>query len=85
MSGEIKRLYRSRTEMQLAGICGGLGLFFRIDPVVIRLLWVGVTCLTGFLPGIVAYVVAWLIVPLEPVPPTPATQTDRREPHQEHA
>jgi phage shock protein C len=36
--------------------------------VVVRLLWVGITCLTGFVPGIVAYLIAWVIVPWEPLP-----------------
>ena len=66
MSGEFKRLYRSREESRLAGVCGGLGVYVGLDPVVIRLLWVAVTCVTGFVPGIVAYVIAWLIVPEEP-------------------
>jgi phage shock protein PspC (stress-responsive transcriptional regulator) len=67
MSDDFKRLYRSQTDARLAGICGGLGVYLGIDPVVVRLLWVGVTCLTGFAPGILAYVIAWFIVPPEPV------------------
>lgn len=63
---EIRRLYRSTSEARMAGVCAGLGLYFGIDPVLIRLGWIGVTCLTGFVPGIVAYVVAWVIVPQEP-------------------
>lgn len=67
MSDDFKRLYRSQTNARLGGICGGLGVYLRIDPVVVRLLWVGVTCLTGFVPGILAYLIAWVIVPPEPV------------------
>ena len=66
MSDDYKRLYRSRTEARLAGICGGLGAYLGFDPVIVRLLWVGVTCVTGFAPGIVAYLIAWVIVPQEP-------------------
>jgi len=66
MADPIKRLYRSSTETRLAGVCGGVGLHFGIDPVIIRLAWVGLTCVTGFVPGIVAYVAAWIIVPIEP-------------------
>jgi phage shock protein C len=79
MSEDYKRLYRSRAAAQLAGVCAGLGSYVKIDPVVVRLLWVGVTCLTGFIPGIVAYLIAWLIVPQEPLPAPAARPAD--EPH----
>ncbi len=66
MTEQFKRLYRSRTERQIAGICGGIGLYFEVDPVLVRLALVAATCLTGFLPGIIAYLLAWIIVPEEP-------------------
>ena len=81
MTRDIKRLYRSASDSRLAGVCGGVGLYFGIDPVIVRLLWIGVTCLTGFIPGTMAYLAAWLIVPLEPLPApvaSPAT-TEVRE------
>ncbi len=65
---DYKRLYRSRGECQIAGICGGLAVYFNVDPVLIRLIAVAVTLLTGVLPGILAYLAAWLIMPLEPMP-----------------
>ncbi len=68
MSQEIKRLYRSSTEARLAGVCGGLGQYLSFDPVIVRLLWVAITCLTGVVPGVLAYLGAWVIVPLEPQP-----------------
>ena len=77
MSDSFKRLFRSRTETRLAGVCGGIGVFFNIDPVLIRLAWVFGTAISGVVPGILAYFVAWLIVPeaprviyAEPVEPT---------------
>ena len=63
---EIRRLYRSVDEGRLTGLCAGLGNYLGIDPVVIRLIWVGATLVTGIVPGAVAYLVAWLIVPAEP-------------------
>ncbi len=66
MSQPIKRLYRSSTETRLAGVCGGLGQYLSFDPVIVMLLWVGITCLTGVIPGVLAYLAAWIIVPLEP-------------------
>jgi len=59
-----KRLYRSRTNRRLCGVCGGIGEYFNIDPVIIRLLWILVTLAGG--GGIIAYIIACLIVPEEP-------------------
>ena len=58
-----KKLYRSRENRVLAGIMGGLGEFFGIDPVLLRLGYLIITVFTGFVPGIVGYVLALLIVP----------------------
>ena len=74
MSTDFRRLYRSEKESRLAGICAGLGYYFSIDPVVVRLGWLAVTCLTGFIPGLIAYGVAWLVIPLEPVARVEYTQ-----------
>ena len=59
-----KRLYRSRSERMLAGVCGGLGEYLKVDPTVIRLAAVVLALAGG--PGIVAYIILWLIVPEEP-------------------
>lgn len=58
-----KRLYRSRANRVFAGICGGLGEYFDIDPSVIRLLWLLVVVFTGFFPGVLAYVIAIFVIP----------------------
>ena len=68
MPERTKRLYRAEQDARLAGVCGGVGEYLGIDPVVIRLLWVVVTCFTGFVPGTVAYLIAWVVVPVEPAP-----------------
>ncbi len=60
----MQRLYRSRTERKIAGVCGGLATYFDIDPVIIRLLWLLFVFFGG--AGIVMYVVGWLVIPLEP-------------------
>jgi len=59
----MKRLYRSKKNRVLAGVIGGLGEYFNIDPVLLRLLWVLVVVFTGFFPGIIAYIIALVIVP----------------------
>jgi phage shock protein PspC (stress-responsive transcriptional regulator) len=59
-----KRLYRSRTDRKIAGICGGLGDYFGVDPVIFRIIWV--LLLLGAGSGLLAYVIFWLIVPEAP-------------------
>jgi phage shock protein C len=63
----MKRLYRSYTDKKIAGICGGFGEYLGIDPTVVRLGAVFLCIATGFVPGIVAYVIAWIIVPEVPI------------------
>jgi len=63
MAQEAKRLYRSKKNKVFAGICGGVGEYFNIDPVLIRLIWVLVVIFTGFFPGVLAYIIAIFIVP----------------------
>ena len=59
-----KKLWRSRKERKIAGICGGLAQYFSVDPVWIRLIFV-LFFLAAGTAGIV-YLIMWLIVPLEP-------------------
>lgn len=60
-----KRLYRSKTEKKIAGVCAGLGEYFNIDPVLIRLIMVLLIFAYGV--GILAYIVGWIIIPEKPV------------------
>jgi len=60
----LKKLYRSRNNKILAGICGGLGEYFQIDPVIIRLLWIVLSLIWGF--GVILYIIAIFIIPPEP-------------------
>lgn len=57
----IKRLYRSKTNRVIAGVCGGIGEYFNIDPTIVRLLWIMFVFLGG--SGILAYIIAWIIIP----------------------
>ncbi len=59
-----KKLYRSTEDKKIAGVCGGLGDYFDIDPTIIRLIWVSMVLAFG--TGIVAYILAWIIVPEMP-------------------
>jgi phage shock protein C len=59
-----KRLYRSESNRMLAGVCGGLGDYFKIDPTIVRLLF-AVTFLIGFgSPGLL-YLLLWIVMPNE--------------------
>ena len=59
-----KKLYRSRREKKLAGVCGGLATYLNVDVSVIRLIWVLVTLFAG--AGLLAYIVCALVIPEEP-------------------
>lgn len=63
----FKHLYRSRNNRVFAGIFGGFGVYWNIDPVVLRILWVLVTIFTGFFPGIIAYIVGIFVIPEQPL------------------
>lgn len=58
-----KRLYRSRTDRMIWGVCGGLAKYFGIDPTIVRLIAVLLIFAGGF--GIVAYIILAIVVPLE--------------------
>jgi phage shock protein PspC (stress-responsive transcriptional regulator) len=64
MSMAQKRLYRSRKDRFLGGVCGGFASYFNIDPTFVRLIWV-VLCL-AWGAGLLLYIIAWIIIPLEP-------------------
>ena len=61
MSG--KKLYRSRDDKFLAGVCGGLADYFNMDSNLIRILWIFLILFKG--AGVLVYLIAWLIIPEE--------------------
>ena len=60
---KVKKLYRSLADRKIAGICGGLGEYFSVDPTLIRLAFVFIALLTAILPMLVAYLIGWIIIP----------------------
>lgn len=60
-----KRLYRSRDKM-VGGVCAGLAEYMEVDPTLIRLAYVGLSVFTAAFPGIICYILAIIIIPLEP-------------------
>ena len=65
MSKQPKRLYRSRTDRKIAGVCGGIAEYFNIDPVIVRVIAV-LLLLPGGLPGFIPYIILWIVVPEKP-------------------
>ena len=82
MAEKPKKLYRSRTNRWLVGVCGGIGEYFNIDPTVIRVIFVLAFLVLG--GGLWVYLILWLIIPLEPedidmVVPEPAEAAPAEE------
>jgi phage shock protein C len=59
----MKKMFRSSDHKVLAGICGGLGELYSIDPKLVRLLFVFIGLVTGIIPLLITYAVAWIVLP----------------------
>jgi len=66
------RLMRSRYDRKIAGVCAGLSQHLDLDASLIRILWVFLVFASGIFPGVIAYVLAWIIIPEEPALPAVA-------------
>lgn len=69
-----KPLRLSRTNKKIAGVCGGFAEYLGVDATLVRILWVMLLLFGGV--GVIAYLVAWIIMPEEPMGqanPSPAT------------
>jgi phage shock protein C len=64
----MKRLYRSRKHKSVSGVLGGLAEMYDVDPTIIRLAFVFITLATAVFPALIFYIIAALIIPLEPKP-----------------
>ncbi len=65
MDNNTKKLYRSKSDRMIGGVCGGLGAYFNIDPTIVRVL----TALGAVITGSIIfwiYVVLWIVIPEEP-------------------
>lgn len=60
-----KRLYRSEENKMIAGVCGGIAEYFDIDPVIVRIIFV-ILLLPGGAPGLLPYLILYLVVPVKP-------------------
>ena len=69
----VRRLMRSRSEVTIAGVCGGIAEYLNVDVVLVRAAWVVFSVIPGaIIGGVIAYLVAWLLMPqaveVAPVP-----------------
>ena len=72
-SWRTKRLYRSKTDTRIGGVCGGIAEYFAVDSTAVRLVRVVLSIFPGAVVcGLLTYVAAWFIVPAAPVVATPA-------------
>ncbi|MBI4513579.1 MAG: PspC domain-containing protein [Gemmatimonadetes bacterium] len=65
---ERKRLLRPRQGKWIAGVCAGLANYFSVDPTAVRAAYVVLSIVSAAFPGILLYIVLWIIIPREPEP-----------------
>ncbi len=65
MERTLRRITRSRNERVFAGVCGGIAIYFGLDPVLIRVLYVALTVLSNGVGGVLVYIIGWIVIPLE--------------------
>lgn len=61
----MRRIYRSKRDRVIAGICGGVADMFKIDPTLVRLLVVLAALVTAVVPFVITYLIGWIIIPNE--------------------
>ena len=64
MADEVKKLYRSKDDRWLGGVCGGIARYFNVDSTIIRVLFILLALVIG--GGILVYIILWIIIPEEP-------------------
>lgn len=62
----MKKLYRSKSDRKLSGVCGGIAAYFNIDSTLVRLAWALISFFSASIPGILIYIVCAFVIPDEP-------------------
>jgi phage shock protein C len=79
--GSYKQLMLSATDSKIAGVCGGIAEYLDVDPTVVRLIWLFLSIVPGgIVGGVVAYLVAWIIIPKARVSTASVTSTASAQP-----
>lgn len=63
MADVSRSLRRSRTNRQVAGVVGGLAEYFRVDPTLLRVIYVVGSVVSAAFPGLLVYLLLWLLIP----------------------
>ncbi|REE05828.1 PspC domain-containing protein [Marinoscillum furvescens] len=58
-----KRLFRSKSDSMLAGVCGGIAEYFELDPTLVRIAYILVSILSAAFPGLLVYIILWIVIP----------------------
>lgn len=74
-----KKLYRSTTNKMLGGVCGGLAEYIGWDPTFVRIIYALVSIFSAAFPGIIVYLVFWVIVPMRPLSQSNGSISDRSD------
>jgi phage shock protein PspC (stress-responsive transcriptional regulator) len=76
-----KQLTLSATDSKIGGVCGGIAEYLDVDPTLVRLIWAALSIVPGGLVGgILAYLLAWFIIPKAPIVPSAARTADPVQP-----
>jgi phage shock protein C len=62
----MKKLYRSKKDKVIFGVCGGIGETYDLDPTIVRIITIFLCLSTGILPLLLTYFIAWIIIPKAP-------------------
>lgn len=68
---QVKKIYRSKSQRILGGVCGGIAEYFGVDPTIVRLGWILLSLFWGV--GIIMYILAWIVIPEQNAEPIAAT------------
>lgn len=62
----MKRLYKSKTDKMVSGVCGGIASYLNIDSTIVRVVWALVSVFSAAVPGLLAYIICAVVIPDEP-------------------
>ena len=60
-----KKLKLSKKNKMIAGVCGGIAEFFKVDATIVRILWIILMLFSAFLPMLILYLIFWAVMPLD--------------------